>query len=318
MDPKVYLRDPGIYKKNGKYWYQKSRLEVNDSEILERLGKYRVPPAWENVWYATNPKSHVQVHGTDTGGKKQYILSERWVNGSKKKKYQRMKTLIRDIGSFKRKITIRPLRSGESITKDILINLLFNLLMDTHIRVGNEKYANKNKTFGLTTMRQKHLIHENGIYLFSFLGKSKINHTVSIPIEYNSFLIKLKKDQSNKPLFYYGDNFDNTIDSEEMNTFLRSNMGPEYTCKDFRTYSANILFIKFFLKNSSTSRDSPNKSDIKRIVLKSIDNSAELLGHTRSISRKSYISENLLNYCLDSFDTAVTKSSSDLLSKVWA
>jgi DNA topoisomerase-1 len=317
MDPKVYLRDPGIFKKNGKFYHQKSRLEVQDSEILERLRKYRVPPAWENVWYASNPKSHVQVHGTDTGGKKQYILSERWISGSKKKKYQRMKTLIRDIGSFKRKISLRSLRHGEIITKDLLINLLFNLLIDTHIRVGNEKYANKNKTFGLTTMRQKHLIHENGNYLFSFLGKSHINHTVQIPSEYNTYFIQLKKDQSNKPLFYYNDNIDNTIDSEEMNCFLKSNMGSEYTCKDFRTYSANILFIKFFLKNTNASRE-VNKKDIKNIVLKSIDNSAELLGHTRNISRKSYISENLLNYCLDSFDTAVTKSSSDLLSKVWS
>ena len=92
---------------------------------------------------------------------------------------------------------------------------------------------------------------------------------------------------------------------------LFENMGSEYTCKDFRTYSANILFIKAFLKNSK------QQKNIKKVIIKSIDDSAKLLGHSRSISKKSYISENLINYCTGSFIEASGSTSSELLCKVW-
>ena len=114
-------------------------------------------------------------------------------------------------------------------------------------------------------------------------------------------------------MFYYKDTFGEIkiITSEEVNTFLKENMGKDYTCKDFRTYSANILFIKAFLKNAKGCQKS------KKIILKSIDSVAEQLGHTRNISRKSYISTNLLDYCYDSFETAAELSPDKLVSKVW-
>ena len=105
----------------------------------------------------------------------------------------------------------------------------------------------------------------------------------------------------------------NSISSEELNQFLKKNMGEEYTCKDFRTYSANVLFIKAFLKNSKETNGIPQK-----IVLKSIEYSAKMLGHTRNICKKSYISDLLLDYCVDSFSTAVLCSPSVLLTKVWS
>ena len=115
----------------------------------------------------------------------------------------------------------------------------------------------------------------------------------------------------NKPLFWYSDKGKKgTIDSEELNVFLKEHMGQEYTCKDFRTYSANILFIKAFLKNAKGNSFQP-----KKIVLMSVDESAKLLGHTRNISRKSYISEKLIDHCIDSFESAANESINTLLSK---
>ena len=144
---------------------------------------------------------------------------------------------------------------------------------------------------------------------FSFVGKSKIKQLVEIPEFYNQFIKKLIVPNKNKPLFYYS-NF-KVITSEELNNYLKNNMGPEYTCKDFRTYSANILFIKAFLKNSK------KNEHIKKVIIKSIDDSAKLLGHTRSICKKSYISENLINYCTDSFVDASASGTTELLCKVW-
>ena len=213
-----------------------------------------------------------------------------------------MKSFMKDIQNFKKKIKINSIGSKEN-----LIKLLFNLLMDTHLRVGNEKYAESNGSYGLTTLRQKHYI--NGTFVFK--GKSGIDHIVNLPEEYHTFLKKLKRDNKNDPLFWYmSENKIKTISSEELNNYLKEHMGKDYTCKDFRTYSANVVFIKTFLKNKN--KDQP----VKRIVLKSIDESAKQLGHSRSISRKSYISDNLLNYCLDSFQDASEESFSSLLSRV--
>jgi DNA topoisomerase-1 len=254
------------------------------------------------------------VYGIDVGGKKQYIFSEKWVLQSKYEKFNRMKTFIRDITPFKRKIR---LPSEVCLSYETLIKLLFNLLIDLHIRVGNEIYAEQNKTYGLTTLRQKHLGVVNSSFVLHFIGKSYMEHLVEIPSEYSPWIRSLVlegKRNKNKALFYYRSENGSmkTIHSEELNNYLKQHMGKEYTCKDFRTYSANMLFIKSFLKNC--------KMKVKPVktVLQSIDESAKLLGHTRSIARKSYISNTLIDYCVDSFDVAATCSPSDLLSKVWS
>ena len=319
MDHKLYLTDPGIFKKNLKFFHAGGTL-VSDQVTLSRLSKLRVPPAWENVWYASNKNCHIQVYGTDTSGKKQYILSERWVNSAKSQKYKNMKTFIRNLPSFKNKIKLN--FNTFSFTRENLIFLLFNLLIDTHVRVGNEIYAETNETYGLTTLRQKHLKLENGIFKFVFTGKSKIKHSIDIPPIYNCLIKQLILPQKNKLLFSYKEGSEiKYINSEDLNNFLKENMGKDFTCKDFRTYSANILFIKAFkkfTKSASVKASNLSSTRVKSVILKCIDESAKQLGHTRSISRKSYISDSLIDYCLSSFDNASNCSTKSLLSKVWS
>jgi DNA topoisomerase-1 len=313
MDHCLYLKDNGIYKKNNYFYYHKTNKIVNDNKILEHLNKIRVPPAWENVWYSSNKNCHIQVTGIDQSGKKQYIFSNEWTLNSKYLKYTRMKLFINDLNSFKKKIKLT-LPHG-NLDHHNLICLLFNLLIDTHIRVGNEKYASQNNTYGLTTLRQKHLIKKNDIYYFSFIGKSAIQWNVKVPLEYIPFINKLKLNNKNKPLFWYLSSGEiKEISSEELNVFLKENMGKDYTCKDFRTYSANILFIKSFLKESK--KNKINEINEKKIILKCISDSAENLGHSKGISKKSYISNNLLDYCINSFSKASTESIIDLLSRI--
>jgi len=306
MDHKLYLSDKGIYRVNGVFYFYKTNKIVKDLKITERLKRCAVPPAWTHVWYASNPKCHIQVCGIDQGGKKQYILSDKWIQNSKYEKFNRMKKFIKQIPSFKKLIELKRC----VITRESLIHLLFNLLIDLHVRVGNEIYAENNSTYGLTTLRQRHLkIFNNGNFQLKFIGKSNIEHCVDIPSQYNQWFIKLKTSNKNSLLFTYDGK---CITSEDLNEYLKTNMGKEYTCKDFRTYSANMLFINSFLKNCKTVY-SP-----KKCVLMSIDESAQHLGHTRSISRKSYISESLIDYCITSFTDASCSSSCSLLSRVWS
>jgi len=306
MDHSLYLKDPGIYKNN---------KIITDSKTIERLNKIKVPPAWENLWYSSNKNCHIQVSGIDQGGKKQYILSNEWILNSKYLKYMRMKSFIHDLPYFKKKIKLNltTKHNIDNLDYRAVVCLLFNLLIETHIRVGNERYASQNKTYGLTTLRQKHLIKKNDTYYFCFIGKSGIEWNVKIPVEYIPFINKLKLNNKNNPLFWYMSSSGEIkeISSEELNVFLKQNMGKDYTCKDFRTYSANILFIKSFLKESKK-----NKNNIKKIILKCISDSAENLGHSKVISKKSYISNNLLDYCMDSFDKASVSSIEELLSMI--
>jgi DNA topoisomerase-1 len=313
-----FLKDTGIYKKNGTYYFFKNDNKVTDLSILDRLNKYRVPPAWKSVWYASDKRSHIQVHGIDSSGKKQYILSDKWINNQKTEKFNRINHFIKDLSSFRSKIKL----NTHDYSKTFLIKLLFNLLLDLHLRIGNEKYASSNKTYGLTTLRQKHLIVKNGVYYLSFVGKSKIHHEIEISNDYSHFIKKyIIPNKPNYPLFYYyseslqdpssTNKTMKNINSEELNNYLKEHMGQDYTCKDFRTYSANILFIKDFLKRSKS-----YVGNVKKLILKCIDNSAKQLGHSRSICRKSYISDHLLDYCLESFSEASGSSFSVLVSKI--
>ena len=153
MDHKLYLSDKGIFKKQNNFYYHRNLKKVTDQPTLERLKSLYVPPAWTSVWYASNKNCHVQVRGVDVSGKKQYILSEKWVNNARYEKYKRMKRFVKDLKLFKRKIKL----TTYNTSKEFLINFLFHLLIDLHIRVGNEIYAQTNQSYGLTTLRQKHL-----------------------------------------------------------------------------------------------------------------------------------------------------------------
>ena len=214
MNHTIYLSDPGIYKKENKFYYHSTGTSVPGGSLLDRISKIKVPPAWNHVWYSSNPKCHIQVHGIDSNGKKQYILSESWIKSSKCKKYNRMKMFTSDLESFKRKIKI----NHWDYSKKCLINLLFQLLIYTHIRVGNEKYAENNKTYGLTTLRQKHFVGGT----FSFVGKSGISHTIEVPKNLLSYIKKLQLQGPNKPLFWYSEkNKMKVLDSEELNEYLK-------------------------------------------------------------------------------------------------
>uniref|UniRef100_A0A6C0I831 DNA topoisomerase n=1 Tax=viral metagenome TaxID=1070528 RepID=A0A6C0I831_9ZZZZ len=293
-----------MYKSQNKFYYHRNNQLVTDNKILSRINSIRVPPAWVNVWYSCNKNDHIQVYGYDTSGKKQYILSPDWILNSNNQKFNKMKYFFKDLVSFKKKIKLNDFE----LNKQNLINLLFNLLLDTHIRVGNEKYAEQNNTYGLTTLLQKHLKVDDNNYYISFLGKSKIKHLIKIPEEYNQIITKLKLRDPYKKLFHYSNG--KTISAEQLNDYLKEHMG-DYTCKDFRTYSANTLFIKFFLKNCK------KQNNVKKILIKSIDQSAELLGHSRSISKKSYISNHLLDYCVNQFESACVATTAELVSKIW-
>ena len=155
-------------------------------------------------------------------------------------------------------------------------------------------------------------------YQFSFIGKSNQKHQLEVPMKYKHLISQFITSKKSDPLFYFYPlgGTKQTISSEELNNCLKGYIGDEYTCKDFRTYSANVIFINSFLKN--TKKNNKSVTDlIDKIILKSINESAEKLGHTKTISKKNYISNKLIDFILSSPEEAAQSSSSALLSKLW-
>ena len=187
--PGIYAGDPGISRHPGNSFIHNINKKSVNEKHRERIRKLVLPPAWTNLWISSNPDSHIQAVGTDIKGNKQYVYHQSWINTSQKNKYRRMRNFTKKIPLFFR-IIKKDLRSLE-YSKDKLIALLFLIMRETNIRGGNDIYAKKNKSFGLTTLLKKHCAVEKNRIVFKFLGKSNISHCIEIK---NSFIIRCVRD----------------------------------------------------------------------------------------------------------------------------
>ena len=251
-------------------------VRILDAKTLSRIHKLVIPPMWENVFISENSLTHLQATGSDKK-KRQYIYHPLWSELASHNKYVRMGIFCNNIDTFERKIV----KDSSNITtpRIKLLSLMFRILQKTHIRVGNEQYAKMNKTYGLCTLEKKHIClnEKNYEVTFSFIGKKNIHQSISIKDKfiYNSLYTMLKN--KNKKLF--------SVSPSELNNYLQETMGQDFTCKDFRTYASNLLFVDMLSKL-------PLPTDLKenkRNLVKAFSYTSHKLGHTPLISKKSYI-----------------------------
>lgn len=298
MNVTRYLKDTGISRQGPKtkrtYQHTNSKRSVSKKDI-ERIESLRIPPPWKHVWIASSPLSHIQATGYDAAGRKQYIYSERWVNSKKHQKFKRMRSILREIPAFR--ATLRKHLKQKNITKDKIIAAMFEIMLKTGIRAGNEVYAETNGTYGLASLQQKHLVGNTLV----FVGKSGKHQRLSIaPVSRQTKSILrhgMSSKKPNDPLFPYS--------AADMNAFLRRTMKVPCTCKDFRMIRSNEEFIRSFIKRARKCPPDTSAQDIKKeVILKAVDDSAAVLGNTRSVCRSSYLHPGLLDYCLNHFEKA--------------
>lgn len=254
--------------KNNKYVYNVDKKREISQEDKIRIKKLAIPPIWKNIWISSDPTSYLQVTGKDKKNNTQYIYHPLWVEISQYEKSQRVKIFSQKINSF-----IKNVIYSKPITK---IKIMFIILYKTYIRVGNECYMKDYNTYGLTTLKGKHLFlnKTTKIIQFKFRGKKGIEQIVQF--KDNLVWKYLKSIQiKNQEQIFKG------ITSQELNYFIKKYMGNNFTCKDFRTWGANMLFIKYaFDKNLK----------LKEIIIKI----SKKLGHTPQICKKSYILQNII------------------------
>ena len=285
-----YVSDnkPGISRKRagkGFRYIDPDGAPVKDKETLARIKSLVIPPAWTEVWVCPNPKGHLQVTGRDARGRKQSRYHPRWREVRDETKYERMVLFGAALPEIRDRVEHDLTLPG--LPRSKVLATIVRLMETTLIRVGNEEYARQNKSYGLTTMRNKHVDVDGATVTFKFQGKSGVKHTVDITDRRIARIVQRCEDIPGYELFQYVDK-DGTVhsvDSADVNDYLREISNQEFTAKDFRTWAGSVLAsaaLKEFAAFAS-------ETEAKRNVVQAIKQVAARLGNTPSVCRKCYV-----------------------------
>jgi DNA topoisomerase-1 len=281
--------EPGYSRqKKGRSWayFDEHGKRVTDRAEIDRLNAVALPPAYTDAWFCKDASGHLQATGRDARGRKQYRYHPDYRSKREASKYGD----CREFGEALPKLRARVERDLKTrkLERNTVLAAVIRLLDREHIRVGNEEYAKGNKSFGATTLRDRHLRSVGGKLKMRFPGKSGIVQEATITDRNLMRVVKKCQELPGQRLFQYvnGDGQPQAITSTDVNDYIRDATGGDFTAKHFRTWGASVLFFKQLLA----------KAEEKRLSLKTaIEPVAEALGNTPAISRKSYIHPSLIH-----------------------
>ena len=295
-----YVHDdrPGIRReavKDGFRYLDAKGEPVTDESTLARIKRLVIPPAWTEVWICPQASGHLQATGRDARGRKQYRYHAKWREARDEVKYERMLKFGQALPLIRLEVD-RALKLPGLPREKVLATIVY-LLEATMMRVGNEEYARTNKSFGLTTLRNRHAKVDGSDVEFSFRGKSGVYHKVKVHDRRLARIVARSRDLPGQELFQYvdEDGATHSIDSSDVNDYLRTITGEEYTAKDFRTWSGTVLAalaLQEFEKFDS-------EAQAKKNIVRAIESVAEKLGNTPSICRKCYVHPAVLDAYLE-------------------
>ncbi|MEM8513916.1 DNA topoisomerase-1 [Massilia sp. MP_M2] len=269
--------------------------QVEEETTLARIKSLVIPPAWQDVWICAQANGHLQATGRDARGRKQYRYHPKWRTARDEVKYERMLKFGDALPAIRHEVD-RALKLQGLPREKVLATIVY-LLEATMMRVGNEEYARTNKSFGLTTLRNRHVKVDGSDVQFSFRGKSGVYHKVKVHDRRLAGIVKRTRDLPGQELFQYIDEDGEThsVDSSDVNDYLRAITGEEYTAKDFRTWSGTVLAalaLQEFEKFDS-------ETQAKKNIVRAIESVAEKLGNTPTICRKCYVHPAVLDAYLE-------------------
>ena len=285
-----YVSDaaPGIRRRrsgSGFTYLDADGKRVDDPETLARIRALAIPPAWTDVWICAISNGHLQATGRDARGRKQYRYHDRWREVRDENKFEQL-------ADFGRALT--PIRRGvhrdlllEGLPREKVLATVVRLMDTAYARIGNLSYAKENKSFGLTTLRDKHVDIKGSAVRFQFTGKGGKEHEFGVEDPRLARIVRRCRDLPGYDLFQYveQDGTRRTIGSGDVNDYLRELTGGEFTAKYFRTWAGTLLAAK------TLAAMPPPKSERagKRKVTRAVEVVAQSLGNTPAIARKSYI-----------------------------
>jgi DNA topoisomerase-1 len=268
---------------------------IRDEQRLLRIRRLAIPPAWTDVWICPSPTGHIQATGRDARQRKQYRYHERWREIRDENKFGRLAAFAQALPKIRRRIAQDMKLPGMPRYK--VLATVVRLLERTFIRIGNEEYARENKSFGLTTIRNRHVRVKGAHLRFRFRGKSGRQHEVEVTDRRIAKIVSKCQDLPGQELFQYVKEDGNAQDvtSQDVNDYLREVSGDSFTAKDFRTWAGTVL-AAIALNAQETFE---NKKQIKANVKIAICAVAKLLGNTPAICRKCYVHPDVVAAYLD-------------------
>lgn len=265
---------------------------VNDEETLERIRSLVIPPAWTSVWISPKPNTHIQAVGRDARGRKQYRYHPKYRQIRDLVKFDRMRAFGKVLPRIRRVVGRDLARPG--LPKRKILAALVKLLETTYIRVGNEEYAEENGSFGLTTLKNQHVQVLGDTLKFKFRGKSAQHHEITVKDPRLARIVRKCRDLPGSGLFEYLDEEGKpaSIESGDVNDYLREISGGEFTAKDFRTWGGTCLAASCLLAKVAEKADSPATKSILVDVVKEV---AGKLGNKPATCKKYYIHPAILD-----------------------
>ena len=257
---------------------------------LFRIRALAIPPAWRDVWICPNPDGNLQAVGWDAKGRKQYRYHPDWRARRDCAKYGKLRQFAQCLPAIRRQVTRDLGRPG--LSREKILATIVRLLDVTLIRVGNDVYAKENQSFGLTTMRDRHVSVEGSTIQFSFRGKSGIHHQVELDDRHLAHIVRQSRDLPGYELFQYidADGGRRSVHASDVNDYLKRVGGPDITAKDFRTWAGTVLAVQ-----SLQSLPPPGSSkEAKRNIVRAVEAVANRLRNTKAVCRSCYIHPTVL------------------------
>jgi DNA topoisomerase I len=268
---------------------------IRNPAVLRRIKALAIPPAWTDVWICPRPDGHMQARGRDARGRKQYRYHPRWRAVRDATKYDRMIAFGEVLPQLRARLEQDMALPG--LPHEKVLATVVRLLETTLIRVGNLAYARVNSSFGLTTLRNRHVKIAGATLQFHFRGKSGQYHTVRLHDRRLATIVKRCQDLPGYELFQYIDAAGErqTIDSADVNDYLRQLTGQDFTAKDVRTWAGTVLATCALREcGPCTSQTEAHKN-----IVRAIDAVAKRLGNTRAVCRACYVHPTVLDAYLD-------------------
>jgi DNA topoisomerase-1 len=289
-------QEPGIRRRGTKrftYVNERTGRRVSNAD-LERIRSLAVPPAWTDVWIAAHPNSHLQATGRDARGRKQYRYHDAFITDRASDKFADLVAFAAALGPLRRRVD-RDLRLAE-LSHDRVVATIVRLLDVTSLRIGNVEYARSNRSFGLTTLRNRHVHVRGSTIHFEFRGKSAHDFDVEVENRRLAKIVRSCQHLPGQPLFEYRalDGGVHTVDSSDVNTYLSEHGRLGATAKTFRTWNATVLAAEALVA-AAQDDDKPSAP----VLNAAIDQVADHLGNTRSVCRASYVHPAVVESYLD-------------------
>jgi DNA topoisomerase I len=309
-----YIDDtgPGISRRlvrgEFRYFYADGK-PVKDKEEIARIRKLAIPPAYADVWICPQANGHLQATGRDARGRKQYRYHPHWRLLRDATKYHRMLAFGHALPKIRRRVRLDLLRPA--LCREKVLATVVSLLEATLIRIGNEEYARSNQSFGLTTLRNRHVKISGKQLLFKFRGKSGQQHEIALSDERLARIVKRCRELPGQELFQYVDDEGarHVVNSADVNLYLKEITGEDFTAKDFRTWSGTVLAATALADIEAFD----SETEAKRNVVQAIESVACLLGNTPTICRRCYVHPEIIDAYFDRTLTASLRRGSALL-----